>query len=52
MNYWNEKIKGRNIYILVNVLFVKNPMEKTGNGIEITSLYEPFEAIATFRAIF
>ena len=26
-------------------------MEKTGNGIEITSLHEPFEAIATFRAI-
>ena len=25
--------------------------KKTGNGIEITSLYEPFEAIATFRAI-
>ena len=25
--------------------------KKTGNDIEITSLYEPFEAIATFRAI-
>ena len=25
--------------------------KKTGKGIEITSLYEPFEAIATFRAI-
>ena len=28
MNYWNEKRKGRNIKILVNMLFVKNPMEK------------------------
>ena len=25
--------------------------EKTGKGIEITSLYEPFEAIATFGVI-
>ena len=28
MNYWNEERKGRNIEILVNVLSVKNPMEK------------------------
>ena len=25
--------------------------KKTGSGIEITSLYEPFETVATFRAI-
>ena len=52
MNYWIEKKKGINTQILVNVFFVKNPMgKKTDNGIEITSLYERFEAIATFRAI-
>ena len=28
MNYWNEERKGRNIEIFVNVLSVKNPMEK------------------------
>ena len=51
MNYWNEERKGRNIEILVNVLCQESNGKKQVTTLKLPQLYEPFEAIATFRAI-